>query len=160
MTHCGTERGWRAHRSANEPACQWCKSWKAKDEAGTVEAIATPTTKQKSEALSAAKPRPKSKKPRSRVKCGTPAGYRKHVADNTPVCEPCREARNEQRRELYANKNRTKRKHHKVAPCGTQAGYLRHLREGGAASACDECRTANTVASAKYRARTKAEAQA
>lgn len=36
------------------------------------------------------------------VACGTPAGYEKHRRNGETICDPCRDARNEYRRDQRA----------------------------------------------------------
>lgn len=38
------------------------------------------------------RPKPQTRRSPTPVACGTNAGYRKHIRDKTPTCEPCRKA--------------------------------------------------------------------
>lgn len=138
--NCGTEQGWRAHRSANEPACQYCKSWKTKHDAGTI--VEAPIRSK-----------------RQVAQCGTLSGYSKHRRDGEPACRPCREAANEYQR-TRSQKNRgekpqrSNRHTANLQPCGTMAAYQRHKRDGE--EPCQPCREAKRIASKEYQRKARA----
>lgn len=66
--------------------------------------------------------------------CGTTAAYHRHKRHGERVCEPCRLAFNEYRRNLAHAPRRV------IQPCGTIAAYRRHRRHGE--RPCDACQLA------------------
>lgn len=81
---------------------------------------------------------------------GTYAGARAHRNRGIPLCEPCREAEREHKREYRRKIAAGDHKPAKRTPieCGTRAGYLLHLRREE--KACKACRDANAAASREY----------
>lgn len=121
-TDCGTERGYGHHKARNEPACEYCKSWKRKHDAGLV--VVAPV--------------------RSRAQvaqCGTPSGAAKHRRNGEAACKACRESVNENARKRRKEARDPDTKTISViAACGTVSGYARHVRFKE--TVCDPCRTA------------------
>jgi len=91
-TH-GTRSAYQLHYAHGEKPCQACKdAWNESQRQKT--AAKRPADWKPFEKVI----RPAAKRPRGEVQCGTVNGYRKHVRDNTTVCDPCRDARNEYQR--------------------------------------------------------------
>lgn len=88
---------------------------------------------------------------RKEAQCGTTAGYRRHTSDNTPRCQPCKDAI------AVAKRVRRRRKNIKTRPqCATYAGYMRHKRAGE--MACDMCQKAYAQYMRDYREKRQAAA--
>ena len=138
--NCGTERGYNAHKSANEPACQYCKSWKAKHDAGLVKVAPI-------------------KSKRQTAQCGTASGYAKHRRNSETACKPCRDAMNEYRRtkSQEGRKDNPKRNNQHTAnlkPHGTSAAFQRHKRAGE--EPCQPCIEAKRIESAEAQRKARA----
>lgn len=177
MNHCGTPQGYLAHKAANTPACQYCKSAKAKADAGLL-VIAPIKSKREAaqcgsnggyakhrrngeaacascrEAANAykraikAKARGERTSTRTPAKCGTPSGYSRHKRANEEPCQPCVEA--QRARSAEYRKNAPKPPPRELMPCGTAAAYDRHLRNKE--TPCDPCRDAQRIKSREKRA--------
>ena len=103
-----------------------------------------------------------------RTRCGTQPGYRKHLAEGSEPCAPCRQANADADRRLAwtgttkaagdlpklgPGRPRTPR-----PPCGTPAAYHRHRHYGEPID--DACRAANSRKCAEYKQRVAAKAAA
>lgn len=130
--NCGTLLGWNNHRTANTPACSFCKAAKAKHDAGIVVAAPIRSKRQVAE-------------------CGSLSGYRKHRRNSEAACAPCREAANEASR-IQKAKTRSKRvagtpraaasskprtQHRREISHGSVAGYQAHKRRDE--QPCEPC---------------------
>ena len=144
--NCGTLYGYGQHKAANTPACEWCKSAKAKHDAGTI--VVAPAAPSKARV----------------AQCGTASGAKKHRREKTEMCQPCRDAENGKAREWKVkNKGATATLGRPVVNgCGTAAAAKRHRTNGEPID--DACAAAlikyNAEQYAKRAARKKAKAQA
>lgn len=88
----------------------------------------------------------KSGRPVSR--CGTAAGYRRHMRDGEHPCDPCRVAASNQRRPGVARRRRP------GAPVvhGTNAGYAAHITEKS--TPCQPCCDAHAANRRAWETRT------
>ena len=85
--------------------------------------------------------------------CGTYAGYRRHQAHGTTICDDCRAAMNAYSRARYQP---SPRKTFKPDACGTWKGWHRHKYHD--VPPCDACRVAAREYQRAYRAQRKANA--
>lgn len=87
-------------------------------------------------------------------RCGTPAGYKRHLRHGEDPCGRCREANREASRAWRAlNKPPVTRPEGVYDPkrCGTDKGYHRHRRRGTVP--CGPCRAGHAATAADYAAR-------
>ena len=89
---------------------------------------------------------------------GTLAAAQRHYDQgDLPLCEPCRQARNEAQQAAHARRVAARRNRPKAEPtdtgrCGTRAGYQLHARRWE--TPCPECAEANIEYSRQLRKRT------
>lgn len=150
--NCGTAKGWQAHKASNTRCCKWCAPYDPR------------LAKPKKEVVVRQKPGPKPRKKvadrdhksirigRPPAKCGTPAGYTKHIRRKETACQPCRDAAAKYKKDHRAKQ--PPKPPRTPAVCGTAAGYMKHYR--AKEKACGTCNAANNKKSRDSAARKKA----
>jgi hypothetical protein len=79
----------------------------------------------------------------SRVPCGTPGGYRRHIRRREDTCEPCRAAHRLHTAERRRQANPDMKPYRAAIEHGTYKGYRTELRRG--LETCAPCRAAAVV---------------
>lgn len=70
---------------------------------------------------------------RARAECGTPGGYKRHVRERTPQCEPCKEARRQEAKDRRAEAKRQARRRARTDALLARDARLQEARERFAA---------------------------
>jgi len=99
------------------------------------------TSKQR-RALAKREQRRRARAPKPAALCGTTAAYDRHVRNQEPIDDACREVQTAYRRKLRSTQKRE-------TGCGTRPGYRAHGARGE--KACDACRKANADADRRLR---------
>lgn len=158
--YCGTPDGPKSHMADGED-CAFCKDWiKRGSPVITKDSLAPKTVKPK--------PAKAPKVKRARVvkerEHGTLPGYRQHRKHGEPICDPCRDAFNVDKRE-YRSKLREEGKLPQVQ-CFPPRGERVHGNRRGAQQhrrnnepVCDECKVGERAELNASRARKRAEAK-
>ena len=140
-TGCGTNAGYQQHRYNGTPPCPECQAANRQYHRNYY---------RRNRQQDPDNP----PKKRSPVRCGTAAGYQRHLRNRTPTCRPCKDAWAEHQRPYSAAKRRRRGQPERKPPaCPSHSRHVVFRREHGR-DCCPDCRAAaNEYARNRYRQR-------